>query len=144
VSVRFRNGQGNCGHDEVEALANSTDAVVLGMDIQDKYGDYGLVGVSILTKDNRRCVIDTLLMSCRVLGRGAEEALIASIIEAAASLGCDELRGTYRPTPKNSMVKDLYERFDFAYDARSGDWLRSIDRSIPESSTLQGWSAVAD
>ena len=130
-------------HDEVEALANSADAVVLGMDIQDKYGDYGLVGVSILKKENRRCIIDTLLMSCRVLGRGAEEALIASIIEAATSLECDELRGKYIPTPKNSMVKDLYERFDFTYDARSGDWLRSINRSIPESPTPRGWSAVA-
>jgi FkbH-like protein len=132
------------GHDEVEALANSADAVVLGMDIQDRYGDYGLVGVSILKKEARRCIIDTLLMSCRVLGRGAEEALIAAIVEAAAGLECDELRGKYIPTPKNSMVKDLYERFDFAYDARSGDWLRSINRSIPESSTLQGRSAVAD
>jgi predicted enzyme involved in methoxymalonyl-ACP biosynthesis len=101
------------------------------------------VGVSILKKEARRCIIDTLLMSCRVLGRGAEEALIAAIVEAAAGLECDELRGKYIPTPKNSMVKDLYERFDFTYDARSGDWLRSITRSIPEPPTPQGWSAVA-
>ena len=69
--------------DEVETLANSKEALVLGMDIKDKYGDYGLVGVAILKKDIKSCVIDTLLMSCRVLGRGAEDTFIAKIAEAA-------------------------------------------------------------
>ncbi len=102
--------------DEVEALANSKDALVLGMDIKDKYGDYGLVGVAILKKENKSCVIDTLLMSCRVLGRGAEDTFIAKIAEAAKTLDCDEMRGKYIPTAKNGMVKDLYQRFNFSYD----------------------------
>jgi FkbH-like protein len=108
--------------DEVEALALSENVLVLGMDIKDKYGDYGLVGVAILRKENRSCVIDTLLMSCRVLGRGAEDTLIAKLAEAAAALGCDELRGRYIPTAKNAMVKDLYKRFNFNYDAGADDW----------------------
>ncbi len=65
--------------DEVEALAASRDALVLGMDIKDKYGDYGLVGVAILKKQDSSCIIDTLLMSCRVLGRGAEDTFIAKL-----------------------------------------------------------------
>jgi FkbH-like protein len=109
--------------DEVEALINSKDALVLGMDIKDKYGDYGLVGVAILKKKNQSCVIDTLLMSCRVLGRGAEGTFIAKIAEATKTLGCDELRGKYIPTAKNAMVKDLYKRFNFTYDAQTGEWM---------------------
>lgn len=108
--------------DEVEALAISKDALVLGMDISDKYGDYGLVGAAVLTKDGRSCIIDTLLMSCRVLGRGAEETFIAKLAEAAKSLGCEELRGRYVPTPKNAMVKDLYARFGFRHDAARDEW----------------------
>ena len=112
--------------DEVEALALSKDALVLGMDIKDKYGDYGLVGVAILMKQNSRCIIDTLLMSCRVLGRGAEDTFIAKIAEAAETLGCAEMRGKYIPTAKNGMVKDLYERFNFSYDSPADQWIVSL------------------
>jgi FkbH-like protein len=112
--------------DEVEALALSKDALVLGMDIKDKYGDYGLVGVAILMKQNSRCIIDTLLMSCRVLGRGAEATFIAKIAEAAETLGCAELRGKYIPTAKNGMVKDLYKRFHFSYDLQTDEWIVSL------------------
>jgi FkbH-like protein len=108
--------------DEVEALAVSKDALVLGMDIRDKYGDYGLVGVGILRTENKTCLIDTLLMSCRVLGRGAEDTFIAKLAEAATTLGCDEMRGKYIPTPKNAMVADLYQRFNFRHDARTDEW----------------------
>lgn len=109
--------------DEVEAFADSKDTLVLGMDIKDKYGDYGLVGVAILKKQNKVCIIDTLLMSCRVLGRGAEATFIAKLAEAAKTLNCDELRGKYIPTQKNAMVKDLYQRFDFQHDKATDEWV---------------------
>lgn len=110
--------------DEVEHLANAPDSLVLGMDIRDKYGEYGLVGVAVLKKQENTCVIDTLLMSCRVLGRGAEATFIAKLAEAAKTLGCDTLRGTYIPTAKNAMVKDLYARFGFA--EQGGAWVLKI------------------
>lgn len=112
--------------DEVETLAQAKDAYVLGMDIKDKYGDYGLVGVAVLKKQGAACIIDTLLMSCRVLGRGAEETFIAKVAEAAKSLGCTELRGKYIPTAKNAMVKDLYARFEFTHDAKTDDWVLQL------------------
>ena len=115
--------------DEVEALANSKHALVLGMDIKDKYGDYGLVGVAILKKENQSCVIDTLLMSCRVLGRGAEDTFIAKLAEAARTLDCDEMRGRYIPTAKNAMVKDLYQRFNFSYDSQTDEWFVKISEA---------------
>jgi FkbH-like protein len=118
--------------DDVALLANSEGTLVLGMDINDKYGDYGLVGVSILKKENKTCVIDTLLMSCRVLGRGAEETFIANIAEAANALACDELRGKYIPTPKNAMVKDLYKRFNFRHDPQTDEWTLKIEE-VPKT-----------
>ena len=112
--------------DEVEELVGSKDALVLGMDIKDKYGDYGLVGVTILKKKAKSCVIDTLLMSCRVLGRGAEETLIAKLAEAAKSLGCDEIRGRYIATSKNAMVKDFYRHFNFQHEPQTDEWFVRI------------------
>jgi FkbH-like protein len=120
--------------DEVEALAASRDALVLGMDIKDKYGDYGLVGVAILKKQDSSCIVDTLLMSCRVLGRGAEDTFIAKLVEAAKALDCDEMRGRYIPTSKNAMVKDLYQRFNFGRDSRTDEWFVKITEApqMPE------------
>jgi len=112
--------------DEVEELVGSQDALVLGMDIKDKYGDYGLVGVTILKKKAKSCVIDTLLMSCRVLGRGAEDTLIAKLAEAAKSLGCDEIRGRYIATSKNAMVKDFYRHFNFQHEPQTDEWFVRI------------------
>jgi FkbH-like protein len=112
--------------DEVDALALCKDTLVMGMHIKDKYGDYGLVGVSILKKANTICLIDTLLMSCRVLGRGAEDTFIAKLAEAAVSLGCDEMRGKYIPTRKNAMVADLYRRFNFKHDPGNDEWSLKI------------------
>jgi FkbH-like protein len=109
--------------DEIEALANASSTMVLGMNVRDKYGSYGLVGVAILEQAAGTGIIDTLLMSCRVLGRGVEDTFIAQIAEAARStLGCDELRGKYIPTAKNAMVKDFYPRFGFTRLGQSDEW----------------------
>jgi FkbH-like protein len=116
-------------HDEVAALAAGRDTRLLCLNISDKYGDYGLVGVSILRKENTICIIDTLLMSCRVLGRGAEEAFVARLAETAQALGCNELRGKYIPTPKNALVADLYERLHFTYDPQADDWYLALART---------------
>ncbi len=118
--------------DEVNEIAASNDAILLATEIEDRYGEYGLVGVSILLKRKGSDIwdIDTLLMSCRVLGRGADTAFIAQIIEAARQNGASEIRGKYIPTQKNAMVKDLYERHGFAYDDAADEWVFKAENTI--------------
>jgi FkbH-like protein len=115
--------------DEVEALAEADNFLLLGMEIKDKYGDYGLVGATVLEKKGAVCRIDTMLMSCRVLGRDAETVFIAKLAEAAKSLGCDTLLGDYISTPKNDMVRDLYAKHGFRQQA-SGSWQAAL-KDIP-------------
>src|SRR5262245_55233086 len=115
--------------EEVEALGTCKDALVLAMDVRDKYGDYGLVGVSILKKQNRTCIIDTLLMSCRVLGRGVEDTFLAKLGEAARKLGLDQRSGRYMPTAKNPMFKDLYHRFNFKYEPDTDAWVVNLSEA---------------
>ena len=59
-------------------------------------------------------LIETWLMSCRVLGRGVEEATLGLVAAEAARLGADRLIGEYRPTAKNGMVREHYPRLGFA------------------------------
>lgn len=105
--------------DQVTALANDADTILLGMDISDRFGEYGLVGVSILKKSNgAEWHIDSLMMSCRVLGRGAETSLIAKSAEAVSLKGGSKLTGNYIPTSKNQLVENLFKDHGFI---KSGD-----------------------
>lgn len=107
--------------DEVKALSENSDILLMGMDIADRFGEYGLVGVAIAQKQNKtEWFIDSLMMSCRVLGRGAETSLIAKLAEAVSVKGGEVLIGEYIPTPKNSLVEHLYK--DHGFNAHNGLW----------------------
>lgn len=115
--------------EEVKALCDSSDAIVLSTEIEDRYGEYGLVGVAILTRKDGGAVwdIDTLLMSCRVLGRGADTAFLAQVIAAAAKRGAKFVNGKYIPTQKNRMVEDFYHRHNFKQADEDGVWKIEAD-----------------
>ena len=106
--------------DAVGELWRSGSAQIYCMTVGDRFGDYGLVGVAIVTREAQTAAFDTLLMSCRVLGRGIETAFISVIVDDQAARGAKEARGTYRPTAKNMMVRDLYARHGFAPDQSGG------------------------
>lgn len=98
---------------EVAKLCDTPGAAVLGWRVTDRFGEYGLVGVLVLVQQADAIEIDTFLMSCRVLGRGVENAVFAAIAEHARLLNASKLRGRYIPTPKNSLVADLYREHGF-------------------------------
>jgi acyl carrier protein len=62
---------------------------------------------------NDDLVLDTWLMSCRVLGRQVEEATLHLVISQAKALGAKRIIGVYRPTAKNKMVENHYSRLGF-------------------------------
>ncbi len=100
--------------DDLRHFMDSPDAAVAWLRLADRYGDLGLVCVGIVNRlDDETWVVDTLLMSCRVMGRQVEDAFLAYLAELARTAGCKRLRGIYRPTAKNSPVKDFYSSRNF-------------------------------
>lgn len=91
--------------DEVRALAASADWRLYAFRVADKFGEYGLTGVIIaeVSPDRRRWTLNSVLMSCRVLGRGVEAALIGALADDARAEGAVEFVGSYIPTPKNAI-----------------------------------------
>lgn len=75
----------------------------------DKYGDNGLISVIILKEENDYVIIDSFLMSCRVMGRKIEDVIINEI----AAYYHKRLVGEYIATAKNVPVSDLYDRLGF-------------------------------
>ena len=100
---------------EIEALAQDDSRIGLYFTLKDKFGDHGLISVVVLEKQPEDTLfISEWLMSCRVLKRGMEEFIVDKILSVAAQQGFRWVVGEYIPTPKNAMVKDLYEQLGFA------------------------------
>ena len=100
--------------DDIKRLADSDNYITIYFTLKDKFGDHGLISVMVLQKLNSSTLfVDTWLMSCRVLKRGMEEYIINNMIEIAQTNGFEKIIGEYIPTPKNNMVKDIYEKIGF-------------------------------
>ena len=99
---------------EIEAISQNENHICLYFTLKDKFGDHGLISVVILDKqEDNSLFVSEWLMSCRVLKRGMEEFIVNKILQTAADKGYTKVIGEYIPTPKNAMVKDLYEKMGF-------------------------------
>lgn len=81
--------------------------------LRDRFGDHGLIGVILVEKRAKEWLVDTWLMSCRVLGRRMEEFMCRDLLMAAKNAGILSVQGIYCPTAKNVLVKGLYEQLGF-------------------------------
>lgn len=88
--------------------------------LKDKFGDNGIISVVAVDRDGDVGRIVLWLMSCRVLGRKVEEAILADVAGRARAKGMRHLHGDYIPTSKNSIVSGLYPRLGFSELARDG------------------------
>jgi len=74
---------------------------LLGVEVTDRFGAYGLVGLAFLHQENRSLIVESLLLSCRALGRGIEHAMLSRIGAIACKLGCSHVRFPFRRTSRN-------------------------------------------
>ena len=111
---------------EISALLDSSEQEVRTIRVMDRFGDYGLVGVAVLTITAATWTVESFLMSCRVLGRGVESAFLASIAADASHAGASELCGRFVPTPKNGQVADFYLSHGFDVDGDAGTEYRML------------------
>ncbi len=100
--------------DEVVALMEDPEAFGINLRLLDRFGDNGIISVVIGRRVADGVMLDTWLMSCRVLGRQVEHATLNVVSEEVRRLGVRRIVGEYRPTAKNSMVRDFYPKLGFA------------------------------
>ena len=98
---------------EMEAVFASDEYIRLYGKLTDKFGDNGVVSVVIGKKDGKTLNMELWLMSCRVLKRDMELAMLDTLVEKCRQQGIDTIKGYYYPTAKNGMVKELYKSFGF-------------------------------
>jgi FkbH-like protein len=98
---------------EMESIAMDPTYIGIYGRLTDRFGDNGLVSIVLGRREATILHLDLWLMSCRVLKRDMEFAMLDTVAEFAAASGARTLRGYYVPTKKNGMVSDHYERLGF-------------------------------
>jgi len=125
-------------YNEAECAAFMDDAAgcwPVAVSLKDRFGDYGLIAVIIARLESPVLVLDSWLMSCRVLQRGVEQLCMNRVFAFAKAGGFKTVQGIFAPTPKNGMVRDFYGRFGFRASAPDGEgrvfWTRSVSDYQP-------------
>ncbi len=101
------------GEADIIEFTRSNNHFVFSISCKDRFGDNGIIGVCILRLDGTTCVIDTLLLSCRVIGRTIEQSIIAFVDGFARRKGAETIVGEFIPTEKNCPAKDTYKKHGF-------------------------------
>jgi FkbH-like protein len=128
--------------EDIERMLASDAWHTFTLSARDKFGDHGLVGLALVERTADAWRIDTLLMSCRVLGQGIEQSLLATIHASAVADGASALEGAFIPTKKNAQVRDLYPRFGFASVGAANDGAETYRLLLPSTLSVPPWITV--
>lgn len=115
---------------DIAAFAGDSSMRVYGLRLRDRIDDLGLIGAAILHLAGDGASIDTFLISCRALGRGAETALLAYVVKDARRHGASQIRGEFCPTSRNGQVADFYSRHGFLPDVNLGAGFSILPASL--------------
>ncbi|WP_066382131.1 non-ribosomal peptide synthetase [Anabaena sp. CA = ATCC 33047] len=92
---------------EIQQLLTSGSLDCRVVKVKDRFGDYGLVGLMLFATAETSLVVDTFLLSCRVLGRGVEHQMLAYLGNLAQQKRLSQLKVSYTPTQKNQPAWDF-------------------------------------
>jgi FkbH-like protein len=99
---------------QLAAMIEDPQSGVFSLRSGDRFGDNGIVGVAIVLARETTAYVDSFLMSCRVIGREIETALLMHLVDWAQSRGLHMMEGEFIPTAKNAPAADFYARHGFA------------------------------
>ncbi len=117
---------------EIEEIADSDDYIDIYGKLEDKFGDNGVVSVVIGHKEGDILDMDLWIMSCRVLKRDMEYAMMDELVHKAGEAGIRTIRGHYYPTAKNKMVKDFYALMGFTLTEEDSEGNRTWEFKVED------------
>ncbi len=128
-----------CSQADIENFASDPDYITLYGRLEDRFGDNGVVAVTFGHAEGDTFHIDLWLMSCRVLKRGMEFAMMDELIAQAKSRNITKIKGYYYPTAKNKMVRDFYALQGFTKTSEdeegNSEWILDLDKPHESGNT---------
>lgn len=101
---------------DIARFIEAPDQRVLAARVTDRFGDSGIIAVIIIETKESSARLDTFLMSCRVIGRTVETAILAIIAEQLHDTGASTLMGEFIPTEKNTPARNFLAEHGFRAD----------------------------
>ena len=114
--------------EEIRNFSNNTKFIVGCAQVLDKFGDNGITGVFIINKTEKSWLIDTFLLSCRIMGRGVENAILSQILIDAKTNGIEEIHAEFIQTQKNQPAENFLA--DFGFKKRDKLWIYKLNNEI--------------
>tara|TARA_B110000263_G_scaffold97960_1_gene85597 strand:- start:3942 stop:5687 length:1746 start_codon:yes stop_codon:yes gene_type:complete len=114
--------------EEIRNFSNNTKFIVGCAQVLDKFGDNGITGVYIINKNEKSWLIDTFLLSCRIMGRGVENAILSQILIDAKTNGIEEIHAEFIQTQKNQPAENFLA--DFGFKKRDKLWIYKLNNEI--------------
>ena len=110
------------------------------MSVRDRFGDSGITGTVFLDPvDDVTVNIDTLLLSCRILGRGIEEAFIKTVFNLLRLDGYRKVTADYLPTAKNGQAADFYDRMGMTCMSVDNDGAKHYEMPLADVFELKNY-----
>ena len=121
--------------EDIEKFSKNENFEVGCAQVLDKFGDNGITGVYIVEKNSDYWLLDTFLLSCRIMGRGIEDAILTEIVKKAKIEGIREIRANFIPTPKNKPSENFLS--DFGFQKFDEQWIYDLNNEITKINHLE-------
>ena len=121
--------------EEIRNFSSDENFEVGCAQVIDKFGDNGVTGVYIVKKDEKSWIIDTFLLSCRIMGRGIEDAILSQILKSAKENGVEEIKAEFIPTQKNKPSENFLS--DYGFKKQNNFWIYKLNNDIKSPKHLK-------
>jgi FkbH-like protein len=122
--------------EDIQKISQNNNMLIGCVQVEDKFGDNGITAVFIVEKNGtKEWILDTFLLSCRVMGRQIEKSIISYIIKIAKQNGVDRIIATFIPTKKNQSIEKFLP--DCGFKKEKNFWLISINESFKEPNFIK-------
>jgi FkbH-like protein len=127
---------------QIRSFLNNQDNILLTLSLSDRFGKQGIIGMIIALMENDTTMkIDSFLLSCRAIGRGAELALWASFLDKAKKKGVNSIEAEYIRTNKNAQVSNLFDKLGMI-PTEGDENLTRYKLDFPIEITFPNWITI--
>jgi len=114
--------------EEIKEFAKDDKMIVGCAEVEDKFGESGITNIFIIKKNNEEWILDTFLLSCRIIGRGIEEGILGKIIEMAKEDGVKKIKAEFISTKKNKPAENFLS--DYGFQKEGKYWIFSLQNPV--------------
>lgn len=118
--------------EEIKEFVEDEKIIVGCSEVKDKFGENGITNVFIIKTKSNEWIIDTFLLSCRIMGRGIEEGIISKILEIAKKKGIEKITAAFIPTEKNKPAENFLKNYGFKKEGENWIFLLKNKIKIPD------------